>query len=74
MSIREEIMKNPQAYMMFGDVDKPFHRPECECDECEKWRHDNGRPTHAELKAELEDIKYFRKGLLSPVKIPFQTD
>lgn len=27
-----------------GDLDKPFHRPECACERCEKWRRCNGRP------------------------------
>lgn len=41
---------NPEAYMMFGDMDKPFHRPECECDTCENWRKAMSRPTHKELR------------------------
>lgn len=50
MSDREAILKNPQACLTFGDVDKPFHRPECECESCEFWRKQHDRPTHEELR------------------------
>lgn len=42
--------ENPQFYLMFGDLDKPFHRAECECPSCEEWRVSKGRPTHEELR------------------------
>lgn len=48
---KETIERNPEAYMMIGDLDKPFHRPECECLDCERWRLGKGRPTHAKLKS-----------------------
>lgn len=48
--IREAARRDPVAYMMIGDMDKPFHRPECECADCEAWRRDHDRPTHAELR------------------------
>ena len=51
MEDREAILKHPTTYMIFGDVDKPFHRPECECESCEDWRKGKGRPTHQELRA-----------------------
>jgi hypothetical protein len=38
------------VYLMVGDLDKPFHRPECECDACESWRRSRGRPTRRELQ------------------------
>jgi hypothetical protein len=47
---RKRLEDNASAYMMFGDVDKPFHRPECECDICENWRAIHNRPTHKELR------------------------
>lgn len=50
MSEREVIEKNPETYMTLGDVDKPFHRPECECERCEGWRIGKDRPTHKELR------------------------
>lgn len=25
-------------YPIWGDLDKPFHKPECECGDCERWR------------------------------------
>ena len=31
------------ALSVIGDLDKPFHRPECECDACEGWRTKKGR-------------------------------
>lgn len=51
MTEREKLIKNRSAYLVLGDVDKPFHLPECECTHCENWRRDKGRPTHAELLA-----------------------
>jgi hypothetical protein len=38
------------AYLTVGDLDKPFHLPECECDSCESWRRSRGRPTRRELQ------------------------
>lgn len=54
---REVIEKNPGAYLIIGDIDKPFHRPECECQHCELWRKDNDRPTHEELRKKLGYLK-----------------
>lgn len=50
-SVRETIDKNPTGYLIMGDIDKPFHRPECECQVCEDWRAKMNRPTHQELRA-----------------------
>lgn len=50
MSERERLIENRFSYMVWGDLDKPFHRPECECDACEDWRKKMDRPTHAKLK------------------------
>lgn len=44
----------PTAYPIIGDVNKPFHLPECECEQCETWRiatydqqeKDRGLPVH----------------------------
>jgi hypothetical protein len=47
---RRKLEQNATAYMMMGDLDKPFHRPECECRNCEDWRRRMNRPTHAELR------------------------
>ena len=55
MSDREAILKHPTTYLILGDVDKPFHRPECECDSCEGWRLAMNRPTHKGLRAGLAD-------------------
>lgn len=46
---REFLIENRRAYMTLGDLDKPFHRPECMCDQCEGWRVAKGRPTYTEL-------------------------
>lgn len=48
-----KLMKMGTAYMMFGDPDKSHHRPECECEWCEKWRTDHGRPTHSQVRLYL---------------------
>jgi hypothetical protein len=55
MTERKKLTANRRSYMTVGDLDKPFHRPECSCDDCEKWRNDKDRPTHAELRAIKED-------------------
>jgi hypothetical protein len=47
---RKAIEKQPIAYLMVGDLDKPFHRPECECEDCENWRTSVDRQTHKELR------------------------
>ena len=47
---KEAILQNPTTYLMLGDLDKDFHKCECECAACEGWREDNGRPTHAEIR------------------------
>lgn len=44
-----------QNYLVIGDLDKTFHRPECECDDCESWRVWKGRPTHKEIRGEKKD-------------------
>lgn len=49
---RSWFFENKAFYLMMGDLDKPFHLPECECPDCERWRTNNDRPTHAELHAE----------------------
>jgi hypothetical protein len=41
---------NPEAYLVLGDLDKPFHRPECECEMCENWRIQKGRNSHREIR------------------------
>ena len=55
MTDREAILKRPTAYLILGDVDKPFHRPECECDVCENWRKNKNRLTHEEVRRGLAD-------------------
>lgn len=40
----------PNAYLILGDLDKPFHKPECECDMCEEWRVFKGRRTRKEVR------------------------
>lgn len=52
-AIVDGVFVDANAYMMFGDIDKPFHRPECECLDCENWRVSKGRSTHAELQDNL---------------------
>lgn len=49
---REYYVRHAQAYLVIGDLDKPFHYPECECVDCEHWRRCQNRPTHAELRTE----------------------
>jgi hypothetical protein len=51
MTEREKLIEYRHAYLVWGDLDKPFHLPECECTECEDWRRARGRPTHEELRA-----------------------
>ena len=51
MTGREKYVKYRGNYMIIGDLYKPFHRPECECEDCEEWRRQKGRPTHKELRA-----------------------
>lgn len=48
--LRDVFVKNRKTYMIWGDVDKDFHRPECSCGYCEDWRVSMGRPTHKELR------------------------
>jgi hypothetical protein len=55
MGERENFIKHRKAYLTLGDLDKPFHLPECECERCEDWRWSKGRPTHAELRA-MDDL------------------
>ena len=43
--------------LIIGDLDKPFHRPECECDRCEQWRTHMGRPTNQEVRSVLTVLK-----------------
>jgi hypothetical protein len=40
---------------IIGDLDKPFHRPECQCDQCEEWRSDNGRKPYRDAEDEHEE-------------------
>lgn len=47
----QKFVRNAEAYMVIGDIDKDFHLPECECKFCEEWRRRKGRPTHEELRA-----------------------
>lgn len=47
---REDCFRLKDSYLVLGDLDKPFHLPECECDKCEGWRTRMGRATHAELR------------------------
>lgn len=49
MTEYEMFVKYRDNYMLVGDLDKPFHRPECSCVVCEDWRKDKGRPTFEEL-------------------------
>ena len=51
--LREAILRNPKSYMVIGDMDKPFHLPECECERCEQWRKNNDRPTYRALRTML---------------------
>jgi hypothetical protein len=53
--VRKLIERKPDVYMMVGDIDKPFCRPECECEACECWRKNKGRPTHKELRERSRD-------------------
>lgn len=47
---RAKYVSGGSTYMMIGDVDKHYHRPECECTACENWRKASFRPTHEELR------------------------
>lgn len=47
---RDDCFRHRDAYLIVGDLDKPFHLPECECGRCEAWRRSRGRATHAELR------------------------
>jgi hypothetical protein len=49
MDERAKFIRHREAYMLIGDLDKPFHMPECCCEDCEHWRQHHDRPTHAEL-------------------------
>lgn len=55
MTEREILEVHAVEYMMWGDLDKPFHRPECRCADCEAWRRAKNRPTHAELEAKKKE-------------------
>ena len=48
--LREVITEKPWTYLIIGDLDKPFHFPECECNDCETWRASNNRPTRKEVR------------------------
>ncbi len=50
MTMREAAEKFPVNYLIIGDLDKPFHLPECECRHCEQWRVENDRPTRKEVR------------------------
>lgn len=57
MTEYEMFVKYRDNYMLVGDLDKPFHRPECSCVVCEDWRKDKGRPTFEELRKMLKEEK-----------------
>lgn len=59
MTDKEKILMNPLGYLLVGDVDKAFHRPECECKQCEMWRTEKGRPTREECRAEVDRRKSY---------------
>lgn len=42
----------PTRYPIIGDLDKPFHLPECECLYCEAWREAAYARRDAEAAAE----------------------
>lgn len=44
-------VRRRELYLLIGDLDKPHHLPECECPDCERWRTENGRPTHEYLRS-----------------------
>ena len=46
----DRLLLNRESYLIVGDIDKPFHRPECECGMCELWRTAHCRPTHAKIR------------------------
>jgi hypothetical protein len=48
---RDKYVTHRRAYLVLGDLDKPIHEPECECEGCEGWRVAKGRPTRRELNA-----------------------
>lgn len=45
------------AEHIWGDVDKPFHFPECECDQCEVWRRVNNRKLRRPIWRQMMLIK-----------------
>jgi hypothetical protein len=51
----DAILANADAYLIYGDLDKPFHLCECECDECEGWREKKGRPRRKELRKLIKE-------------------
>jgi hypothetical protein len=53
MSRRRRLEEKAAAYLIIGDLDKPFHRPECPCELCDKWREEKGRPTFEYLRKML---------------------
>lgn len=53
MSERDEYLALGVDYLIWGDLDKPFHLCECECEQCEEWRRQKGRPTHAECRTHI---------------------
>lgn len=57
MTVRELIRFHPEMYLLWGDFDKRFDRPECECEACEEWRTRKGRPTRKELRRLLARLK-----------------
>ena len=41
-------------HIVLGDLDKPFHQPQCECNKCEQWRMDNDRQTYKWMREDDE--------------------
>ncbi len=54
---------DPRTLMIVGNLEKPFHRPECQCKHCEQWRRDNGKPTYEELERQAEILRMIERGL-----------
>jgi len=40
----------PTEYPIIGDLDKPFHRPECCCASCEQWRRNKAEAIREQTK------------------------
>ena len=57
---------------MIGDLDKPFHRPECRCTECDDWRarHTAKRVRYGVPALSLDRIRN-RQELLNKLAVAF---